>query len=554
VPNPKAAEQVPEAFVALLNRMTGDTSDNPEHLKSLKAALDKIIDENPDFGMAFTTRAAIACNLNLEDRAQLDQDIEAALKYSKKEQRPFLLYAMKAKLALQAGDLSGAVDFLGYAIQSDVGLARSSSLAGSEFNSGIVAPGAKEERCAWNKSDFDALVARRPTDYLPPLFRGLYKTAISGSSGDQKAIEEAASDFNRAAALNPKSPLPPYFLGGLYDGASSSYQFTHAIQDTYRQKALAAYDRALQIEPGMAQALRDRAELRWSMGQTALALRDYDRALEVDSKDAATYNNRGKLKFGLKDYYGAISDFSGALRSKEVLGDVDLSNVYSDRADAYIHTGSYQRALQDLTECIRINLSIAVYSWSLDEFRTAYPEYADIADRPLSEKLHALFYPDLPVEVFRGHIENNQTNAAQFLLQSLYAKRADTNLKIGDYRHALTDYRRACKGFGESHLDRWLLVLKTGGDDLYIDSQTVEYPHPETAKFWVKTIATTAKQGGASTVQSYEINCDTRALNSNSFQQYDTSGKLIASSDLPTGWKSVVPDTVGEQLYSGFCK
>ncbi len=79
------------------------------------------------------------------------------------------------------------------------------------------------------------------------------------------------------------------------------------------EKALDAYDRAIEIDPAQISGWWQRGSLLISMGQNKDALLAYDRALELAQGNASQLNplhfNRGLARFYLKEYEQALQEF-----------------------------------------------------------------------------------------------------------------------------------------------------------------------------------------------------------------------------------------------------
>jgi tetratricopeptide (TPR) repeat protein len=100
--------------------------------------------------------------------------------------------------------------------------------------------------------------------------------------------------------------------GNYFSSAAQKYQ-----QGDY-QGALNDYNRAIQINPGNANAYYNRGLLKATKFQDPQgALADYDRAIKIKPGYDAAYNNRGNLKTEqLKDYQGALADYNRAIKLK----------------------------------------------------------------------------------------------------------------------------------------------------------------------------------------------------------------------------------------------
>jgi tetratricopeptide (TPR) repeat protein len=100
---------------------------------------------------------------------------------------------------------------------------------------------------------------------------------------DKSRYEKALADYNKAIELE--------------DNNSTAYNNRGVIWESlgYPDKALADYDRAISLKPNGAVSYKNRADLYETLNEFSKALEDYTAALEKDPKYPAAYNNRGFL-------------------------------------------------------------------------------------------------------------------------------------------------------------------------------------------------------------------------------------------------------------------
>lgn len=147
-------------------------------------------------------------------------------------------------------------------------------------------------------------------------------------------------------------------------------------------------DRALELKPGMVEALCDRAELyalkrdfakaktdlddavrlnpknpkaRIQLGrayltakQYDLALEKFDKAVELDPKDAEALCYRAMCHFSSKNYPSALDDYSQAIRL-----DPKLEMAYHGRAETYKKMGKGKEEKEDLAKLYELNPRLA---------------------------------------------------------------------------------------------------------------------------------------------------------------------------------------------------
>ena len=85
-------------------------------------------------------------------------------------------------------------------------------------------------------------------------------------------------------------------------------------------RALADFDRALQLDPRSALALTERASTYRAKGELDHAIADYDRALRLDENSTTAYDGRATVYLGKGDLDKALADFNEAVRTRSEIG------------------------------------------------------------------------------------------------------------------------------------------------------------------------------------------------------------------------------------------
>jgi serine/threonine-protein kinase len=121
--------------------------------------------------------------------------------------------------------------------------------------------------------------------------------------------------------------------------------------------ALAAYTRAVELDPGFYDALSMRGVTRRLAGDLSGAIADHTRAIELDGARSAGWSERALARFDSGDRQGAIAD---ATRSTEVAP--QDARLWSNRAVMYYATGDLEHAVSDLTRSLDLDPGV-VSSW-----------------------------------------------------------------------------------------------------------------------------------------------------------------------------------------------
>lgn len=509
--------------------------------------LDKLIADHPDYADAYSFRAYIeACMVVPSNSTQAKSDIAKAIslgggKAFDDQSRLSLL----GKIALANGDDNLALGYLEKSMQRDL------SNADKIFNIGGVAPETTSEFCTWNLTDLDGLVKKFPKDWRPVALRGLYYEFFT--TFKEEYYPKATAELQKAAAIDPKSPVVLYLLGALHTKSAfwtKKAWASDAGRDEATRAAVPPYTTAIHLDPSFTAAYLARAEAYLSLKQSVLAIKDFDRVIALDPANSTAYSDRGMANADLARYYDAISDFGEAIRLKKD-DDSYLPDLFENRGDAYFKLSDYHNAIDDYGQALGLRIQSQVFLWSLAQFRALYPEYSSVSDDVLLHKLNAQFQPQFAFEVFKKQLTVENGKWAISLVNDLYEKRGDAYLRSGDYKHAIQDFQRIFVGIPNfaNTVERWRSIGDFGHVDLYyLDVKSSNPSQGDSTRLWVKDAG--PKQ---TVVTEFGVSCSGRQINQVSSITYGLNDKILESSGSSGEWEDVVPDTLGERLWSGVC-
>ena len=108
----------------------------------------------------------------------------------------------------------------------------------------------------------------------------------------------------------------------------------HAAAADY-EKAIADYDKAIELNPTYASALNNRGLAYFNNGQKERAIADYDAAIKIEP-DAVRLNNRGNAYASRAQYDRAIQDFDAAvnLHARYAVAVYNRGNAHFAKGDA----------------------------------------------------------------------------------------------------------------------------------------------------------------------------------------------------------------------------
>jgi len=146
------------------------------------------------------------------------------------------------------------------------------------------------------------------------------------------------------------------------DGEGQSSQPNSTTAETYFKqgedyrnnnqydKALAAYTKAIEVNPQYADAYLDRGIVYYNLKEYDKAMADYNKVLEINPQDAYAYHNRGLVYYNLKEYDKAMADYNKVLEINPQDAD-----AYYNRGNVYYNLKEYDKAMADYNKAIEIN-------------------------------------------------------------------------------------------------------------------------------------------------------------------------------------------------------
>lgn len=269
-------------------------------------------------------------------------------------------YYERARTRLHEGDNKGAIADLNMAIRSDPNMAIAYFLRGDIKRSGGDAKGAV--------ADFTAGIELDPKCAPAYVCRGNARRNL----GDKKG---AIADFNKAIKLDANNALaysgrgmarPQKEIGGAIDDFNKAIELDPKSSEAYfgrgaahagkgdAKEAISDFTRAIKLYPqhGMAYMLRGEAYRAISKSDKAIA--DFTKAIELGVPNwVHAYGNRGAERLKKEDYSGALEDFDKAIEL-----DPELAVVYLGRGTAYLETGNTEKAKDDLTLAVKLDVSL----------------------------------------------------------------------------------------------------------------------------------------------------------------------------------------------------
>jgi tetratricopeptide (TPR) repeat protein len=93
-------------------------------------------------------------------------------------------------------------------------------------------------------------------------------------------------------------------------------------------------------------------------GKPEKALADFNRAIEIDPQKADGYLGRANTLNTLGQYSDAIEDYDRAMEIEPTMAESTLANAYVNRGSAYSHLGQYEKAIADYEKGLELDPEI----------------------------------------------------------------------------------------------------------------------------------------------------------------------------------------------------
>lgn len=160
-------------------------------------------------------------------------------------------------------------------------------------------------------------------------------------------------------------------------------------------KAVANYEKAIEADPGYADAYGNRGVAYLKMGRIGDALEDLSRAIRLNPESAELYGNRGVAFINAGDYEMAVEDLTESIRlspstaskgyfnrgiaykalgmnmeavsdfTRTIEAEPSFGGAHNNRGGAYLRMGSHEEAIEDFNAAIRIDPGDAAAHYNL---------------------------------------------------------------------------------------------------------------------------------------------------------------------------------------------
>ena len=190
-----------------------------------------------------------------------------------------------------------------------------------------------------------------------------FKNALKKSGkGD---LDGAIEDYTRAITLSSRFDTRKPSGNSVTKGDASAEEITVVdpfTANAYTNRglarfhkgdylgAIADYNQALRIRPGLHTAYLNRAAAYRASGDPQTALKDLDRAIALKKDFFQAYNNRGSLHLDLGDTKAALQDLNRAIE----LNKDEVAEPFYQRGYTYLAMKEFDKAIADFERAIKL--------------------------------------------------------------------------------------------------------------------------------------------------------------------------------------------------------
>jgi lipoprotein NlpI len=227
----------------------------------------------------------------------------------------------------------------------------------------------------------------------------LFSAPVSGQARDENWKQCSPDDVSPALRIRACTAI-----------IQSGRETPRNLAIAFYNRAIADYDRAIQLHPSDAQAFNNRGVAYRAKGENERAIADYDEAIRLNPSFATASYNRGIVYRTKGDNDRAIADYDQAIR----LNPSD-AEVFNNRGFAYRAKGDNDRARADYDQAIRLNPSFALafrnrghVEYLRQEWTSSLGDFERLIElRPADQD-----YPQIRIWLLRARLGQRQSATA----------------------------------------------------------------------------------------------------------------------------------------------
>ncbi|MEP7148727.1 MAG: tetratricopeptide repeat protein [Acidobacteriota bacterium] len=223
------------------------------------------------------------------------------------------------------------------------------------------------------------------------------------------------------------------------------------------QNALAAYDRAIALNPKMLDAYNNRATIKLAAGDSAGAIADLTKVIELSPKHPLSFYNRGCIYLDMQTMDAAIDDFTKAIDifSGVTHGGYDKrahAMSYNNRGNALMSKGKAKEAMSDYEMSLTIipnNFEAltgrGTVKQSLEDYAGAVADYSKALEIAPKSVVVLMNRAGALEQIDKAAAVNDYTRVIELQPENAqaYAARGVALLELGRKSAAVADLRKA---------------------------------------------------------------------------------------------------------------
>lgn len=187
------------------------------------------------------------------------------------------------------------------------------------------------------------------------------------STQDEKELERAKAMFNKALQID--NSLSQAWVGLGEEYWNRNWNAIEYLQKGYLDSVLFYCNKALSLDPNLANAYEIRGRYYNSRGETEKAIDDQQKAISINPNYANAYWNLGWNYHSKRDYLNSLINFKKA--GQLITSGTLLPALLTQTSQTYISIGYFQTADSLLDKAIQLNPGnptvYGMYAWSLTQ-------------------------------------------------------------------------------------------------------------------------------------------------------------------------------------------
>ena len=198
-------------------------------------------------------------------------------------------------------------------------------------------------------------------------------------SRDKKLLEKVSQLAYISLDLDPDFALAYYWLGesSLSDRTMSGWD-----RPFFEDTALYFFNKALELDPTLAEAYSERGNYYYEKNQKQKALEDMQKAISLSPSNSMGYLGLGFLYYDKNDFINALVNFKKAEKLERA--ETDLAFIYSRIYMIYTTSGDFQQAELYVNKVQELNINMPDMELWLLEIQGKWKELQAAAERDIA--------------------------------------------------------------------------------------------------------------------------------------------------------------------------